>query len=63
MHDIIITIAPFAQGVCLGSAVTFVLCVLAVWGLMAYSRKQQKEKLAEQFAQMAQGGGDETFTT
>lgn len=41
MQNIIITIAPFAQGACLGSAVTFALCVLAVWGLMALSKKQQ----------------------
>lgn len=43
MNDIVITIASFIQGYCLGSVLTLILCVLVVAGLMRLSRKQQKE--------------------
>ena len=41
MESLIITIAPFAQGVCLGSIVTFVLCMAIVGGLMWYANKKR----------------------
>ena len=44
MQEIIITIAPFAQGYLAGCASTFVLWGFVVWGLVATSKRAQKKK-------------------
>jgi len=40
--DIIITFQPFAQGICLGSIFTFIVCVAVVGVLMWYANKKKK---------------------